>query len=307
MQDYLNAISLFPPELHKIFSGISPSVASRVNEIRFRLGNCVTLDTPDGAYFLTQSGRATLLYGDSLICSDSRMLQELVVYLSRRSIHTYQDMIAKGFIPLRNGAKAGVVGCAVLRNGAVSSVSSFNSVNIRVCRENKGCASSVLSAVGEKCRSFLIVGPPLSGKTTVLRDICRTLSSRDNLHALKCAVIDERDEIAARAFGEGRDVGVYSDVLSLYPKHIGMETALRMLSPDVIILDEIGSEEEARAMLSAMNSGVGFIATAHAGSINEALRRPNIKKLVDGRVFQKAVLLKGKDSPCEVEEVVELV
>ncbi|MBQ3889579.1 MAG: stage III sporulation protein AA, partial [Clostridia bacterium] len=103
-----------------------------------------------------------------------------------------------------------------------------------------------------------------------------------------------------------RNVGEHTDVLSLYPKAVGMEIALRTLSPDVIVLDEIGAEAEARAMLSAMNSGVRFVATAHGGSIEEVLRRPNISTLVDAGVFEAAVLLAGKDEPCRVREAVRL-
>ena len=81
---------------------------------------------------------------------------------------------------------------------------------------------------------------------------------------------------------------------------------MRTLSPDLIVLDEIGSEEEARAMLSGMNSGVKFIATAHGSSFEEVLRRPSIKKLVDYGCFKKAVVLEGKDTPCRMKELISL-
>ena len=303
MKDYLKAISLLPQRYKDLLGAIPDSAGEKINEIRFRSGGAVTLETVKEPYYITRGGRLTVSYGDSLLTADSRDMQDIVFSLSRRSVHTYQDMIAKGFIPLHNGCKAGVAGCAVLRDGAVSSVSSFNSVNIRVSREIYGCCENVLASVGD-CRSFLLVGPPLSGKTTILRDICRELSGGGKLHPLKTAVIDERDEIASRAFSEGNDVGIHTDVLSLYPKPAGMETALRMLSPDVIILDEIGGEAEANAMLSAMNSGVGFIATAHGASADEVLRRPNIKKLTDSGVFGALVVLEGRSSPGKVKETV---
>jgi stage III sporulation protein SpoIIIAA len=59
-------------------------------------------------------------------------------------------------------------------------------------------------------------------------------------------------------------------------------------------------------MLSGMNSGVGFIATAHGSNLEEVLLRPNIKRLIDAKVFKKVVVLKGKESPCEVAEVIDL-
>jgi stage III sporulation protein AA len=248
----------------------------------------------------------TVSFSEGLIKTEEKDLQEIVFSLSRRSLHTYQDMIAKGFIPLRNGCKAGVAGRAVMKNGSVYSVSSFNSVNIRVSREFYGCSCDLLSKIGMDCTSFLIVGAPLSGKTTLIRDLCRHFSGGNVLNPLKTAIIDERDEIASRSFGVGADVGVHTDVLTLYPKAVGTEIAVRTLSPDIIVLDEIGTEEEARAMLSGMNSGVSFIATAHGSSFEEVLRRPNIKRLINAKVFQKVVVLEGKNAPCKVKELISL-
>lgn len=304
MKDYLNAISLLPEKYKVILNDLPEEVAIKVKEIRFRNGEPVTVNTQNEIYYIRKDGTLTVSFGLDLLETDEKDLQEIVFCLSRRSLHTYQDMIAKGFIPLRGGCKAGVVGRAVMKNGSVYSVSSFNSVNIRVSRSFYGCSSDVINRVGAECSSFLIVGSPLSGKTTVLRDLSRFYSGKERLNPLKTAIIDERDEIASRSFGEGVDVGVHTDVLTLYPKAIGTEIAVRTLSPDIVILDEIGSDEEVRAMLSAVNTGVNFIATAHGSSLEEVLRRPNIKRLVNARAFEKAVVLCGKNAPCKVKELV---
>ena len=304
MKDYFNAISLLPEKFKTVLNGVSENVAVKVKEIRFRNGEPVTLNTQDEIYYIRKTGALTISFCSDLLITDEKDLQEIVFCLSRRSLHTYQDMIAKGFIPLRGGCKAGVVGRAVMKNGSVYSVSSFNSVNIRVSRPFYGCSKDLISNVGEDCASFLIIGAPLSGKTTILRDLCRFYSGKDRLNPLKTAIIDERDEIASRSFGEGIDVGIHTDVLTLYPKAIGTEIAVRTLSPDIVVLDEIGSDEEARAMLSAVNTGVNFIATAHGSSMEEVLRRPNIKRLVNAGAFKKAVVLSGKEKPCMVKEMV---
>lgn len=306
MKEFKNAVSLLPEYYKEKLLYLPENVLKSVREIRFRNGEALTLNTKEEVYFLSKSGNLTVSYSDNLVKTTERDLQEIVFHLSRRSLHTYQDMIAKGFIPLRGGCKAGVAGRAVLKNGSVYSVSSFNCVNIRVSREFYGCSEKILKSVGEDCKSFLIVGAPLSGKTTILRDLCRHYSGKDRLAPLKTAIIDERDEIASRSFGDGPDVGVHTDVLTLYPKAIGTEIAVRTLSPDIIVLDEIGSVEEVKAMLSGMNSGVNFIATAHGSDFAEVLRRPNIKKLVNAGVFKKTVVLMGKDSPGEVKETISL-
>ncbi len=303
MKEFLNAIGLLPEYYKNILSAIPENIASQIKEIRFRNGGAVTLWGTSGLLYITTSGKPVFTPFDNLLKTDEKQLQEIVFSLSRRSLHTYQDMIAKGYIPLRGGCKAGVVGRAVMKNGSVYSVSSFNSINIRVAREFYGCSKNVLENTGE-CRSFLIIGAPLSGKTTLLRDLCRHYSGKNSPQPLKSAVIDERDEIASLSFGCGLDVGEHTDVLALYPKAIGTEIAVRTLSPDIIVLDEIGGADEAKSLLSAVNTGVSVIATAHGSDIDEVLKRPNIKCLVDSGVFKKAVILEGKSEPCKVREIV---
>ena len=173
MKDYLNAISLLPEKIKTVLNGIPENVAITVKEVRFRNGEPITLNTQSQIYYIRSNGSITVSFCSDLIMTDEKDLQEIVFHLSRRSLHTYQDMIAKGFIPLRGGAKAGVVGRAVMKNGSVYSVSSFNSVNIRVARAFYGCSKDLIASVGEECTSFLIIGAPLLGKTTVLRDLCR--------------------------------------------------------------------------------------------------------------------------------------
>ncbi len=302
MQDFINAISLLPDEYRALISKIPESVAVKLKEIRFRVGEAVTLNG-DNIYYLTETGFLTATYLQNLLKTDEKDMEKIVFSLARRSLHTYQDMIAKGFIPLRGGCKAGVTGRAVIKNNQVYSISSFNSVNIRISREFNGCSKAITDMVGD-ARSFLIIGPPMSGKTTILRDLCRFYSSKNNALPLKTAIIDERDEIASRSFGAFTDVGAHTDVLTLYPKPVGVEIALRTLSPDIIVLDEIGTVEEARALLSGVNSGVDFIATAHGSSVSQVLLRPNIKTLVDSGVFKKAVVLEGKNAPGKVKELV---
>ncbi len=303
MQEYLNAITLLPEKYKIVLSELEGNFQKEIKEIRFRVSEPITLNTITQKYFITQSGRHTIEYSDNLIKTESKDMQEIVFSLSRRSLHTYQDMIAKGFIPLSGGCKAGVAGRAVMRNGSVYSVSDFNCVNIRISRDYNGCANEIIKAMGD-CKSYLIVGSPMSGKTTLLRDLCRFYSGVNAVQPLKVAIIDERDEIASRCFGCFKDVGVHTDVLTLYPKAIGTEIAVRTLSPDIIVLDEIGTDDEVKALLSGVNSGVDFISTAHGGSFAEVLRRPNIKTLVNSGVFKKAIVLEGKDSPCKIKEII---
>jgi stage III sporulation protein AA len=64
-----------------------------------------------------------------------------------------------------------------------------------------------------------------------------------------------------------------------------MQIALRVMSPDVIVIDELGGEEETLEILSSVNAGVKIVATAHARSIEELMKRKNIMPLIESEAF----------------------
>ena len=90
---------------------------------------------------------------------------------------------------------------------------------------------------GEDVRNTLIISPPKCGKTTILRDLARSLSNR----GYRVGICDERSEIAGCYNGMASyDLGSRTDILDGCPKSEGMIMLIRSMSPDVIITDEIG-------------------------------------------------------------------
>ena len=120
------------------------------------------------------------------------------------------------------------------------------------------------------------------GKTTMLRDIARKISS----NKVKVGIIDERREIAGSYDGRSSlDVGDCSDVLENVSKKTGTSLLIRSMSPQVIITDEIGKEEDYEAIENALLSGVNVITTVHGSSMEEIGKRKNIKRLIDEKIF----------------------
>jgi stage III sporulation protein AA len=97
--------------------------------------------------------------------------------------------------------------------------------------------------------------------------------------------VDTRGELNV----ELDDSSLYLDVMSGYPRDVGIEIAVRTLGAQVIICDEIGSMADAHATLGAANCGVPLIASAHASSVDELLERPAIALLHRSHVFGKYV------------------
>ena len=169
-------------------------------------------------------------------------------------------------------------------------INDISSVCLRIAREVKGCARKLKESVSENgcVYSSVILGPPGSGKTTIIRDLARLLSDEGR----QVAIADERGEIAAvKSCVPQMDVGLRTDVSEGGDKAGAMRRLIRSMAPDVIVTDEIGGEDDARAILEAAQMGVSVIATAHASSLSGALFRRGLADILSSGVFQRAAVL----------------
>ena len=264
----------------------------------------VTVITEKGTEFISQSGRLTQIYSDLTLKTDEREIEEIFRRLCGYSVHSFKDAINKGYITLAGGHRAGVAGTAVCENGRITAVRDICAVNLRIAREVKGAANEIYrNEFLDGLKSVIIAGPPSSGKTTILRDLVRCLSGTNRGEIYKTFVCDERGEIAACVSGiEQNDMGINSDVITSYPKGEGIMIGLRSFSPDIIVCDEIATEEEACAIESGVNSGVHFALSIHARDEREIKTKPIIKKLLMTGAFSKVILLSGKNVG-EIEKV----
>ena len=136
--------------------------------------------------------------------------------------------------------------------------------------------------------NMLVFSAPAGGKTTLLRALAREAGGgRD---ALGVVVVDERREFIKNDYE-----GCFVDILSGYGRDEGTEIALRTMSPQLIIIDELGSEADAEALLGAYGAGVPVIASAHGRSVEELRGRRGIGRLIDMGMFGVFVGLENKD------------
>jgi stage III sporulation protein AA len=116
-------------------------------------------------------------------------------------------------------------------------------------------------------------------------------------------VVDERCEIGAVSDGiPQNNLGLCCDILSGYPKGEGILTAVRTLSPQVIICDEIGAQDEVTGMLDGLRCGVKIIASAHAQTLDELLCKKQIVRLLGEDAFAGIFMLESADRPCKIGE-----
>ena len=145
---------------------------------------------------------------------------------------------------------------------------------------------------GDHVLSTLVLSPPGAGKTTFLRDFVCQLSERN--YAFNVLVLDERGELD---LGESSALGNFADKISFARKKVGFENGIRSLSPNIIVTDELGQEEDLDAVRYAVNCGVTIIASAHADSIETLLKKPAFKEVIDEKVFSRYVLLSLRNGP----------
>lgn len=277
----------FPGSVGKALTGFE----GEPFEIRLRTNRPLAVLTGDKTIFLREDGSTAQLpaEGVTVTAEDIRRTFEAV---TRYSIHTVQGQIAKGFITVAGGHRAGLSGTAVYSaEGRLENLRYINGINFRIAHEIHGAADEIVNRImaGEP-KSVLIIGEPCSGKTTVLRDLCRQMGDR-----FPVSLIDERGEIAAESGGVPQnDVGAGTDIFSGFSKPDGIISAVRSMSPRMIFCDEIGSDEDLAALELAARSGVRAAATLHCDSTEQLMRRQKIYRLVMSGVFEYCVLVQQR-------------
>ena len=287
-------IGRLPDDIARTLRMMPESMSSRLEEIRFRTGRPVMVYAGGREYEMYRRDNQNL---------SPEELEKIFRLLVHHSVYSYQEDIRSGFVTLDGGHRVGICGRAVTDgSGHVVSIKNISSINIRRGREVIGSSDGILPYLaegGKGVKNTIIVSPPKCGKTTVLRDLIRNLSNM----GYKVGVCDERCEIAGACGGRyGFDLGLRTDVVDSCPKDAGILMLIRSMSPDVVAVDEIGTEADARAIERACVSGVSVVAAMHGDSFEDVLRSP-IGKFVKSGVIRRLVFLTDSPAPGTVSDV----
>jgi len=249
-----------------------------VREIRVRAGGHAALATARG----------------DVVCSTSltaAQVSQMAEALCEHALYARAEEQRQGFVSLRGGHRMGLCGRVIMHGQSVRALRDISSLCIRIAGQWKGAADALLPHLQDadgRTRSALIVGLPGSGKTTMLRDACRSLSHSGR----HMGVVDERGEIAAMLDGTPQlDIGPNTDVLDGCTKEAGLRWMLRAMSPDMLVTDELGGAMDVQAVAEAARSGVNVLAALHGRDLETALSGGLLYQLVQNRLFARYVLL----------------
>ncbi len=272
--------------------------SSNLEEIRIRIGLPIILKYSNKSivleYKTTQSD-----------------LLDILEKICENSIYSYQNQICNGYITIIGGHRVGITGSVVMQNGKITNINNISSLNFRIARQVLGCSNELLKYIidyeNNTIYNTLVVSPPGSGKTTILRDTIRQISNGiGNFEGKTIGIVDERNEISAMYKGISQnDIGIRTDVLENIPKSIGMKMLVRSMAPQIICADEIGSLEDVEAIKYIVCSGVKGIFTAHGANMQELQLNPELKKLLDSYTFKRIVFL-DESNRGKLKEVYEL-
>lgn len=262
-------LKYFPIHIAKAFKAIN---FNNVYEIRIRQNKKIAIITNNGKTLLNASLK-------------QNEIEEIVYNACKKSIYSFEEQIKRGYVTTENGVRIGLAGEFVVENGKILTIKKFSSLCIRFPHEILNVALKFVSTIYDD-GSVLVISKSGVGKTTFIRDFSRIINEQNSLNTI---IIDERNEIVAINDTCGFNVGDSVDVLTYTTKSYGFNQAIRTLNPDLIITDELMSEEDVNGVLTAVLSGVKVVATIHAKNLNDALNKEFMKKA--NNTFDYYVLL----------------
>ena len=283
-------------------------IRKEIEEIRIRINQPIEVVIGRDSFFLNGDGKLNH-EPDGFIATDEDG-QKIINLISRHSLYALEEELKKGYITIPGGHRVGIAGKVITTGHKVEMIKHIRFFNFRIARPVYGAAEKLLPYLLRDSfpLNTLIISPPRCGKTTLLRDLIRLLSTgwAGNKAGFRVGVVDERSEIAGSIDGVPQyDLGPRTDVLDGCPKAEGLMMLIRSMSPHIVACDEIGGQEDALAILEALHAGVKVVATAHGMDLTDISRRPGLKLLFDHKVMERFVILSHRQGAGTVEKILD--
>lgn len=277
--------SVLPLKYRIAYENLKSEERARLFEIRIR---------EDKPCSFTVSGKTVVMtdtFG-KIIKSTQQEIEEIVLSLCGGSLYNFTQQIKCGYIPFY-GTRVGVSGDGYYEGDEYRGLLKITSLNIRIPRFFLDTAREFSEFVFlegiENTLGVLVISPPGCGKTTFLRSLAMNISKIQNGKRApkRVCLIDEREELYNKTYFES----CVCDVISGVSKIQGIEMTTRSMSPEIIVCDEIGNEQEAKLLRNASNCGCYIAASVHGTCLEDVLCKKHFRNLIRDGVFKTAHVL----------------
>jgi len=291
-----NIINYLSEPLKELFMGEKDDFFSYIKEIRLRVNRPLIIYKDGGEITITPKKEISTNINKGYIVTDQD-IKKTMELISNFSLYAFENEIKNGYITIPGGHRIGICGQVVMEGPTIKLIKNFSGLNLRLSHQIFGCGDKVINHIVDadtgQARHTMIISPPACGKTTLLRDIIRQLSTGDGQRkGLTVGLVDERSEIAGSYLGVAQnDLGPRTDVLDACPKALGMVMLLRSMAPKVIAVDELGKTEDIQALDDIINAGVKVICTVHGKDIEDIRKKAGLKDILNKKVFQRYIVL----------------
>lgn len=265
-----------------------------INEIRLRVNCPLIVCIKNKKYFVGEKGFCD--YSHAIICT-YEMMQEFVYKLCDNAVYAVNDQLKQGFVTLPKGVRVGICGEVVYNDNEVVTIKNFQSANIRIPHNIKGCSLLALDYMMDKeFLNTLVISPAGAGKTTFIRDVIYQLSNQN--YCYNVLVADERNEIASVYNGVAEiPLGNFADIYSNCSKEFAFKHGLRTMKPDIFVTDEIDVDKDIQSIIDATNSGVKVLATIHSDSITQLKAKRGFDFITSNKIFDRYIVLGDQEGP----------
>lgn len=254
----------FPARLGREIESLVRGSRHAIREIRLRGGGLSSVVTDGGDFPLFTRLSVAELEG-------------VLDKMCGGSLYAHRAEMNDGYISV-GGVRVGVVGEARYDTEGRLAVFSATSLSFRIPTGRCDFGGEIYSRWLSLCGNLMIVAPPSGGKTTALRALAGLIGSGRG--GRRVVAVDERCE-----FDPAEYAGGSVDILQGYRRGQGIEIAVRTMSPEVLMVDEIASAGDAEAVFLAMGVGIPVIATAHGTDLLSLTRRGFIRDLLGEGLF----------------------
>ena len=277
----LGVIGAASPALAREILSVVRSSRRPCEEIRLRAGGVCTVRVGERESRLS-----------SRVGSDE--LYAILTSLCHGSVFAYRDTLERGYVTMETGVRVGVVGEVSYDGGRCSPPFGIGSVVFRIPGGECSFGEELFYKWCDVGGGLLVISPPAGGKTTALGSLAEHIGGK---LGRRTVIVDERCEMDRERY-----FGGCVDVLRGYRRREGIEIAVRTMSPEVLICDEIFTAEDSAALLAAAGAGITVLASAHGESVEGVMARDAVASLVNRGVFSSVAVIsrRGADFTYEL-------